>query len=453
MAETYFSSDVAALGWQRHFALLADEIGRMRRTGETTLVWFSGEHSEFIRFNAGKVRQIGNVSQGTLTLRLIDGMRQAYASFTASGDAAADLREAAATVVMLRESLRDASDDPHVLFDTTPWTQETKRTGALPEPQTLVRLVEQSARHLDFVGFYAGGTVARGFASSAGSRGWYEVENFDFSWSLYGPGGRAIKTVYSGESWDDAVFARKMEEAAQRLPVLGEAPRVLAPGRYRAYLAPAALRELLGTTGWNGFSARQQQTAQSALYRLHRGEVAFDARVTMTEDLSLGITPAFNADGYLRESVPLVTEGRSAGQLTNARSAREYGLVPNGAHEGEVPTSLSMQGGDLAAADVLKALDTGLYIGNLWYVNFSDRLNGRLTGMTRFATFWVEGGRIVAPVDAMRFDDSLYRLLGSELERLDAEPQLLLSDHTYGERETGGMKLPGVLAKSFELTL
>lgn len=59
----------------------------------------------------------------------------------------------------------------------------------------------------------------------------------------------------------------------------------------------------------------------------------------------------------------------------------------------------------------------------------------------------------MAPIEAMRFDDSLYRLLGDELEQLDAEPELLLNDSTWGERATGGMKLPGVLAKSFELTL
>ena len=112
-----------------------------------------------------------------------------------------------------------------------------------------------------------------------------------------------------------------------------------------------------------------------------------------------------------------------------------------------------MHGGDLLEDDVLSALDTGLYIGNLWYVNFSDRMNCRLTGMTRFATFWVEDGEIVAPVEAMRFDDSLYRLLGSELEQLGAQPELLLSDSTWGERATGGMQLPGLLARSFELTL
>ena len=34
----------------------------------------------------GKVRQIGQVSQGKLTLRLIDGARQAYSTLTVCGD-------------------------------------------------------------------------------------------------------------------------------------------------------------------------------------------------------------------------------------------------------------------------------------------------------------------------------------------------------------------------------
>ncbi len=306
---------------------------------------------------------------------------------------------------------------------------------------------------LDFVGFYAGGTIVRGFASTRGSRGWYEVDNFNFSWSLYDPSGRAIKTTYAGDDWSDAVFAGKVEQAATRLAVLARAPRALAPGRYRAWLAPAALAELLGVTAWRGFSARAQASSRSELYKLHVAEIALDPRVTLGEELSLGITPGFNDDGYLRDSVALIAAGRSAGQLTNARSAREYGLTPNGALAEEAPASLAMQPGELMDEDVLAQLGTGLYIGNLWYVNFSDRMNCRLTGMTRFATFWVENGQIVAPLEAMRFDDSLYRLLGSELEQIGAQAELLLSDGTWGERATGGMQLPGILARSFELTL
>ncbi|MEM8305982.1 metallopeptidase TldD-related protein, partial [Morganella morganii] len=81
-----------------------------------------------------------------------------------------------------------------------------------------------------------------------------------------------------------------------------------------------------------------------------------------------------------------------------SRSAREYGLVANGAGANEAPTALDMAGGSLEQARILEALDTGLYIGNLWYLNYSDMPAARLTGMTRFATFWVENGQIRAPV-------------------------------------------------------
>lgn len=444
---------MATFDWQRHFDALAQGVERLREGSEIALLSFSAEHSEFIRFNQGKVRQIGTVSQGKLTLRLIDGTRQAYSTMTVGGRLDADMREASEALAVLRASLREAPEDPHLLFGQSPWTQSTQRSGRLPEPQALVRTVAECAHGLDFVGFYAGGTVARGFASSVGSRGWYEVDNFNFSWSLYDRSGRAIKSEYAGDAWDDAVFAHKVEEAASRLPILGRTPRVLTPGRYRTYLASAALGSLVESVAYEGFSARGQATSRSVLYKLHQGEAAFDPRVTMTEELGLGITPGFNDDGYLRESVPLVANGRGADRLTDARSAREYGLTPNGALAGEPASSLAMEGGDLRGEDVLCALDTGLYVGNLWYVNFSDRMHCRMTGMTRFATFWVENGRIAAPVEAMRFDDSLYRVLGDQLERLDAEPALMLNDSTWGERATGGMKLPGALAKSFELTL
>lgn len=443
----------AGIDWREHFTRLADAAQRLTASAETVLLGFSGETSDFIRFNGGRIRQTGRVTQGRLSVRLIDGARQAHSSLTICGDPAADLPELAAALAVLRDGLRDAPDDPHLLFDTSSWVQETRRTGRLPDADGLAQVVAECARGLDFVGFYAGGTQARGFASSTGSRGWYEVENFDFSWSLYDPSGRAIKTVYAGDDWSDAAFAARVDAAAARLPVLGRTPKALSPGRYRTYFAPDAVNEMTALLGWSGFSARALASARSPLHRLYAGEVALDPRVSITEDFSLGIAPAFNTDGYRRDSVPLVVEGRGVGQLVCARTSREHGRAPNGSDDGESPQSLTMTGGTLADADVLAALDTGLYVGNLWYLNFSDPIACRMTGMTRFATFWVESGRIVAPVDAMRFDDSVYRLFGSELEQLGATPALLVNDSTYGERATGGAKLPGLLARSFELTL
>ncbi len=92
-------------------------------------------------------------------------------------------------------------------------------------------------------------------------------------------------------------------------------------------------------------------------------------------------------------------------------------------------------------------------MGNLHYLNYSDRPAARITGMTRFATFWVEDGRIVAPVDVLRFDDTLFRMLGANLEALTAETELLLASDTYRERQLASMRLPGALLSELAFTL
>jgi predicted Zn-dependent protease len=98
-------------------------------------------------------------------------------------------------------------------------------------------------------------------------------------------------------------------------------------------------------------------------------------------------------------------------------------------------------------------LHTGIYIGNLWYLNFSDRSACRMTGMTRFASFWVEDGRIRAPLNVMRFDDTAYRVLGENLEALTRERDLVPGTSTYGERSTLSFRTPGALVREFALTL
>ncbi len=112
-----------------------------------------------------------------------------------------------------------------------------------------------------------------------------------------------------------------------------------------------------------------------------------------------------------------------------------------------------MAGGDLPRASVLEALGTGVYVSDLWYLNYSDRRAARLTGLTRFATFWVENGRIVAPIEVMRFDESVYRMLGTRLIALTQEREFLLDPDTYGRRATNSMRVPGALVDDFTFTL
>ena len=166
------------------------------------------------------------------------------------------------------------------------------------------------------------------------------------------------------------------------------------------------------------------------------------------------LAPAFDESGFARPGqVTLISGGAHSSALVSARTAREYELAPNGANESETMQSGELDAGALPAADCLAALDRRIYVANLWYLNFSDRSACRITGMTRFATFWVEGGRIVAPLNVMRFDDSIYRMMGSGLEALTAEREWIHSRDTYGQRSVESMRVPGALLSGLRLTL
>jgi predicted Zn-dependent protease len=176
--------------------------------------------------------------------------------------------------------------------------------------------------------------------------------------------------------------------------------------------------------------------------------------VTLTEDTEHGWAPAFTSDGFLRPArVPLIVGGRTADELVSPRSAREFGIVANGAEPDEAAQSLALAPGDLDAQDALARLGTGLLVGNLWYLNFSDRPAGRVTGMTRFATFWVEDGQVVAPVSVMRFDESLLNLFGSQLVALGSVAEALVDNGTYGGRGLNGSRVPGLLVDGMAFTL
>jgi predicted Zn-dependent protease len=139
--------------------------------------------------------------------------------------------------------------------------------------------------------------------------------------------------------------------------------------------------------------------------------------------------------------------------MVSPRTAREFGIAANGADEDESLQSADVAGGDLAAESVLTALGTGVYVGNLWYLNFSDRAHGRITGMTRFASFWVEDGEIVAPLAVMRFDDSLYRMLGTNLVDLTREREWILNASSYSQRSVETSRMPGALLSELCFTL
>ena len=440
-------------------ALAAALLGPDVAVDRTTL-HLRAESSDFLRFNRAALRQATHVTQVYTTVAVERGQRRLESTLSLAGPPDLDAVRLRQELALLKSQLGLIADDPWLQRPTEVSHSQRDERGALPAAAQVIALVHEAAGtrlKQDFVGFYAGGPVAHAFADSAGSRHWHRVESFHFSWCLYQRTDKAVKSVYAGTQWSDAQFIARLEEAAARVPLLAAEARTLQPGRYRAAFSTSAMAEMLWTLGWSGFSLKARRTGASSLMRLQRDEARFAAGFHLDEAYGQSTTAGFTPEGFTRPDRVALIEGgalpASGGTLNSPRSAAEYGVPANGAEPHEGPSALRLAGGTLPQADLLRALDTGLYVSNLWYLNYSDRTACRVTGMTRYACFWVEGGRLVAPVNVMRFDDDAMRVFGDGLVALTDTPEFMPSDDTYLERRLGSVTTPAAVVDGFALTL
>lgn len=426
------------------------------RDGELATLWYEDERSRFVRLNGARLRQAGEVRRPVATLRLIRGERQASCAVTLAGRAGPDAQRLQKTVTLLREALEDSEPDPHLLVARGPCRTDSADAAQMPDAFEIAQRIARAARGQDLAGFVAGGPLARGFASATASsreaEHWFEAGSVSVDFSIHRSPAAALKMQLAGKAVDDATLDAALRRA-RRLSEWLDRPAVpVAPGMHRALLEPAAVGELIEMLQWDGFSARAHRTHVSPLQRLHDGERALDARIGLAEVPAECAAAHFQQDGFVKpERLDLIDAGRPAALLVSPRSAREFGLASNGASQSEAPSALCLSPGALPDEASLRALDTGLWIANLWYLNWSDRMGARLTGMTRFASFWVRDGRVVGPVAPVRFDDSVYRILGDALEAIGATAHFLPDLSTYDGRATGGVRAPALLLRQLRI--
>ena len=437
---------------ESYFRELSDKLCAGLPAGEVLLLNYQGEASDFVRLNNNRIRQAGTVHQQTLQLDLIDNGRETSAAVPLSGRVDDDLAQAQIVLGRLREQLPLLPEDPHLNYATE--VHDTTQLGEnhLPAAGEALEQLIDAARGLDLVGAWAGGAMSRGFANSLGQFNWHSAWSYNLDWSIYREGDKAVKQNVAGFAWDGEVLAQKIKTARETLELLGQKAKRLEPGRYRVYLTPSALNELMELVSWGGFGLKSHRTAQTPLLGMVREGRTLRDDVTVTENHAAGLTPRFTRAGFIKpDSVALIQAGAYRNCLANRRSAREYKAAVNCGIEH--PQSLEIAGGRLRQDEVFDALGTGLYISNLWYCNFSDRNHCRITGMTRFACLWVEQGRPVAPTNVMRFDESLYHILGDRLEALTREQEHILDTSSYAWRSDASTRLPGALVNDFTFTL
>ncbi len=437
---------------QEYFYSLGDALFEKLEGNEQLLLGFAGEDSDFVRLNQNRIRQAGSVAQRTLYLDLIEGQRHAEASVELAGDSEQDINQLVETLNKLRHQRELLPEDPYLNFSTDINHTEYHHDNEVIDSHDAVEQLIQNAAGMDLAGIFANGIQYSGFASSMGQRNWHSSANFNFDWSCYHANDKAVKSAYAGFDWQQDKLAVKMESIKHQLAIMSRPAKTIDPGHYRAYLGPSAVSEIISLMAWGGFGLKSHRTRTTPLIQMLEQGRTLAPSITLREHHARGLAPEFTSDGFIKpDQVELIKDGTYRDCLVSSRSAKEYDSVTNA--ESEYPGALDLAAGDLPDDNILSELETGLYINNLWYLNYSDRNACQLTGMTRFACFWVEDGEIQAPVNVMRFDDTVYDLLGTNLLGLTESRELILDAGTYGQRSNSSIELPGVLVKALRLTL
>ena len=435
------------------FDAVTDKVLAGLQGDESATLNLDAEETLFIRFNSNKVRQNTNVEQRSIALKLQGGGRSTEMSRTLSGVIETDSDAMLQLLSRCREELAVLPPDPHqVPLENHGSSDETFR-GTLLAPAKVVDAVVGSAQGCDLAGLYAAGSIIRANRNSKGQRHWFATQTFFMDYSLY-EGSRAVKGNYAGTQWEQAQWAANLQHSKHLLTLMAKPLQTVKAGNYRTYLAPRALADLVGMMAWDALSASAWKQGRSPFKKLADNECSLSAQLNVKENFSLGLTPRFNELGEVSDLVlPLITAGKLSTLLVSARTSKEFGLPSNGASASEGPRALDVAPGTLEEKDILQQLGTGLYLSNLHYLNWSDAVSARVTGMTRYACFWVEQGEIVGPIKDMRWDESLYDALGSKLVALTSHTSIDPAVDTYFQRALGGSRTPGALIDNFTFTL
>ncbi len=440
---------------RQYFEDITKELFKNINKTELLIINFDAEVSSFVRFNKAKIRQAGSVKQISVTLSLSNKEKRNLKSFVRlNGNRERDLPTLIKTLNYLRRELPDLPKDPYMMYSTTVHSTEISEDEPSVDDKQVVEYIMSSVKQIDMVGIYSSGTIYSGLANSLGQINWHSNYSFSFDFSLYNKKNNAIKLNYSSKTWNKDDYNRILRNGLDKLEILSNPVKTIQTGEYTVYLEPAALNEIIDMMSWGGFSYKSNKIGTSPLHLLNKKERTLSKSISINENIKDGLSPNFNSDGFIKpEVINMISNGKFVESLTSPRSSLEYSVTHNSSSTSEYPCSIDMGAGNLEDSAILSTINNGLYISNLWYLNFSDRNNARMTGLTRFGCFLIENGKLTSPISTMRFDDSVYSMLGKNLVGLTKSRDLLIDSGTYEERSTASARLPGAIINNFKMTL
>ena len=218
-------------------------------------------------------------------------------------------------------------------------------------------------------------------------------------------------------------------------------------GEYEVVLAPRCIGDYLLYLE-SSIYVRSLDSKQS-YFEGKIDQKVFPENVTINENPSHPdlINFDYNGDGHIYKKLPIIEKGVFKNFFVDNYYGRKLKMDKNGA-EGE---ALVMDTGDKELNEMIGSVKKGLYISSLHYMNFINRRETSITGLTRDGTFLIEDGKITKVVNNLRFTENISDIIKG-ITDIENKSYTIPYSSNYGEFGIYSARMPHVKVNGFKIS-
>ncbi len=256
-----------------------------------------------------------------------------------------------------------------------------------------------------------------------------------------------VLETYGGENFDTFDAEKFTTDLVNKVEAATGEIVDIEPGEYEVVLAPRCIGDYYGYLE-SSMTARSLDTKQS-YFEGKVGKKVFPKNISITDDPNHPdlINFDYNSDGHVYNNVPIISNGVFKNFMVDNYYGRKLKMKKNGA-SGE---ALVMETGEKTLEELIASIKKGLYISSLHYMNFINRKETSVTGLTRDGTFLIEDGKITKVVNNLRFTEKISDIIEG-ISEIENQAYTIPYSSNYGEFGIYSARMPHVKVKDFKIS-
>jgi len=256
-----------------------------------------------------------------------------------------------------------------------------------------------------------------------------------------------VLEAYGGENFGTFDLEQFQKNLVTKVKAATEEIVDVETGEYEVILAPRCIGEYFLYLE-SSMTARSLDTKMS-FFEDKLGKKIFPENITLTDDPQHPdlINFDYNSDGHIYKKNHLIENGVFKNFMVDNYYGRKLKMKKNGA-DGEC---LIMETGDKTKEELIGSIKKGLYISSLHYMNFINRKETSVTGLTRDGTFLIENGEITKVVNNLRFTEKITDVVKG-ITDIENQSYTIPYSSNYGEFGIYSGKMPHVKVKGFKIS-